>query len=209
MTTTVLKKSYSLSFVLLFTFSSGAGAEKNNSVNPDNTVTKASKETIEKKQIQEWNANASTAQIKFSVKGPFGTVDGNLGGLKSTILFDKDNLGGSSIRASTDPKSISTGIKLRNKDLQKEKYFNSDKYPLLSFQSNTIQKSGAGYKAFGDLTIKGVTKKIEIPFSFSEKGINGIFKGSFSIQRQDYGIGKQGGSIGNTVSIDVEIPVTK
>ena len=108
-----------------------------------------------------------------------------------------------------DSKSISTGIKLRNSDLQKEKYLDSDKYPSISFRSDKIQKSGTGYKANGDLTIKGVTKRIEIPFSFSEKGNDGVFNASFTLQRQDYDVGKSGGSIGSTVTIDLEVPVTK
>ena len=212
------KKIYLLYFILIFIVSCSGTAEKKSDAKTDETGAKATKETsakkvtpdpAEKKGIPKWNVNAAAAQITFSVKGPFGTVDGSLGGLKSTILFDKDNLAGSSIRASTDPKTISTGIKLRNKDLQKEKFFNSDKYSLISFQSDKIQKSATGYKAIGDLTIKGVTKKVEIPFTFTEKTNAGVFKGNFSIQREDYGIGKQGGSIGSKISIELEVPVTK
>ena len=211
-TTSSIIEIYTLSWLLFFLFSFSDTVEKNSLSENSDMVKKEKKGTsaqAEKKGVQKWNVDAAAAQIKFKVKGPFGTVDGSLGGLKSTIYFDKDNLASSSIRASTEAKSISTGIKLRNNDLQKEKYFNSDKYPLLSFQSDKIQKSGTGYKAIGDLTIKGVTKKVEIPFSFSEKGNTGVFKGSFSIQRQDYGIGTQGGFIGNMVSIDLEVPVTK
>ena len=208
-TTITIKKIQLLSFVLLLIVSCSDAAEKNSPANAGESATKTKKDPAEKATVQKWNVNAAEAQIKFSVKGPFGTVDGSMGNLKSTILFDKDNLAASSISASTDSKSISTGIKLRNNDLQKEKYLNSDKYPLLSFQSDKIQKSGTGYVAIGNLTIKGVSKKIEIPFSFTEKGNTGVFKGSFSIQRQDYGIGKEGGSIGNTISIDLEVPVTK
>jgi len=211
-TTLFIKKNYTLSLLLFFIFSGSDTIEKNSPAKISDVVKKEKKDIstpAEKKNIQKWNVDAAAAQIKFKVEGPFGTVDGSLGGLKSTIYFDKDTLASSSIRASTEAKSISTGIKLRNNDLQKEKYFNSDKYPLLSFQSDKIQKSGTGYQAIGDLTIKGVTKKIEIPFSFSEKGNTGVFKGSFSIQRQDYGIGTQGGFIGNTVSIVLEVPVTK
>jgi polyisoprenoid-binding protein YceI len=208
-TTTAIKKLSLLYFALFFFVSCSDAAEKISSAKTDDPGSKAKKNTAAKKDVPKWNVNAATAQIKFSVKGPFGTVDGSLGDLKATILFDKDNLAASSIRASTDPKSISTGIKLRNKDLQKEKYLDSDKYPLLSFQSDQIQKSGTGYKAIGNLSIKGISKKVEIPFSFSEKGNAGVFKGSFSIQRQDYGIGKQGGSIGSTVTINLDVPVTK
>jgi polyisoprenoid-binding protein YceI len=199
-------------FILLFIISCKDSAGKKSIAKNDEVSIETKKDipaSPGKSNVTKWNADASAAQIKFSVKGPFGTVHGNLSGLKSTILFDKDNLAASSIRASTDPKSISTGIKLRNSDLQKEKYLNSDNYPSISFHSDKIQKSGTGYKAIGDLTIKGVTKRVEIPFSFSEKGNAGVFKGSFTIQRQDYGVGKSGGSIGSTVSIDLEVPVTK
>lgn len=173
------------------------------------TVTKNNVSAAHKKtNVKKWNTNASTAKIKFKVDGLFGTVNGSLSGLKSTIEFDGNDLAASSILASVDPKSISTGISLRNNDLQKEKYLHSDKYPLISFKSNKIQKSGTGYKAVGELTIKGVTKQIEIPFSFSEKGNEGVFKGGFTIRREDYNVGKPGGSIGDNVSIDLEVPVT-
>lgn len=213
-----IKKISSLFFILLFMVSCTDSAGKKSATKNDEASTETKKDTIPKKNItasleknavKKWNANATEAQIKFSVKGPFGTVHGNLSGLKSTILFDKDNLAASSIHASTDPKTISTGIKLRNRDLQKEKYLNSDNYPSISFRSDKIQKSGTGYKAIGDLTIKGVTKRVEIPFSFSEKSNAGVFTGSFTIQRQDYGIGKSGGSIGSTITIDLKVPVTR
>jgi polyisoprenoid-binding protein YceI len=205
-------------FILLLIFSCKDSAEKKSNRKNDEVSSETKKDTVTKKDIppsteksiaKKWNAKASAAQIKFSVKGPFGTVHGNLNGLRSTIVFEKDNLAASSFSARVDSKSISTGIKLRNSDLQKEKYLDSDKYPSISFQSDKIQKSGIGYKAIGDLTIKGVTKSIEIPFTFSEKGNDGVFKGSFTLQRQDYGVGKSGGSIGSPVTIDLEVSVTK
>src|SRR6185295_3590872 len=70
--------------------------------------------------VTSWNADPSKAEISFEVSGPFGKVHGDLSGLKSTIQFDENNLAASSFKASVDPKSISTGIGLRNHDLQKE-----------------------------------------------------------------------------------------
>jgi polyisoprenoid-binding protein YceI len=214
----VIKKTMLPFFLALLIISCKDSSEKKSGTKSDEVSTTTTKDTTakkddptssEKNNSKKWTANASTAQIKFSVKGPFGTVHGSLSGLRSTILFDADHLAASSIRASADPKSISTGIKLRNSDLQKEKYLDSDKYPSISFQSDKIQKSGTGYKAIGNLTIKGVTKNIELPFHFSEKGNAGVFKGSFTIQRHDYGVGPSGGLIGSTVTIDLEVPVTK
>jgi len=205
-----IKKLFQFLFVLALLISFIASAKSRRIVkNIERSITTYISFPVEKYIVQKWNADIASAKINFSVKGPFGMVHGSISGLNSSLLFDEDQLAASSIRASVDAKSISTGIKLRNNDLQKEKYFNSDKYPLFSFQSDKIQKSGTGYIAIGNLTMKGVSKKVEIPFSFTEKGNAGIFKGSFSIQRQDFGIGTEGGAIGSTVSIDLEVPVTK
>jgi polyisoprenoid-binding protein YceI len=157
-----------------------------------------------------WNVDAVNAKIMFSVKGPFGTVDGNFSGLKATIRFSENDLPGSSVSASIEAKTVSTGIGLRNRDLRKkEVWFNADKYPLITFHSRKIEKAGTGYKAIGDLTIKGTTRPVEISFTFNAKGDAGLFKGQFNIKRADYNLGNEGGSVGSIVTIMLEVPVKK
>src|ERR1700694_1282554 len=129
-----------------------------------------------------WTADTANSKINFSVKGPFGTVHGNFSGLKATIQFDEKDLAGSSISASVDAKTVSTGIGLRNHDLRsKEQWLDTDKYPLITFRSKKIEKTDKGYKALGDLTLKGTTKPAVIPFTFASKGAAGLFKGQFAV----------------------------
>jgi polyisoprenoid-binding protein YceI len=157
-----------------------------------------------------WTADASKAKITFTVKGPFGTVNGTFSGLKTTIRFDEKDLGSSSIVASIDPKTVSSGNGLRNSDLKsKEVWLNTDKFSEISFHSKKIEKTSTGFKASGELTLKGVTKPVEIPFTFTSNGNTGIFKGKFTIKREDFHVGKPGGSVGNDVAIGLEIPVKK
>src|SRR5882724_8769641 len=125
-----------------------------------------------------WNVDSANAKISFSVKGPFGVVHGNFTGLKATIHFDEKDLAGSSVSASVDAKTVSTGIGLRNHDLRsKEEWLNTDKYPRISFESKKIEKEADAYKATGMLTLKGVTKPAAIHFTFTPKGNGGLFKG--------------------------------
>ena len=157
-----------------------------------------------------WNADTAKAKINFSVKGPFGTVHGSFSGLKSTIKFDEKDLGSSSVTATIDVKTISTGIGMRNHDLKsEEKWFNADKFPEITFRSHKIEKSEKGFKAIGELTMKGVTKPAEIPFTFSNTGSSGIFKGDFNVNREEFNVGKKGGSVGSVVTISLEVPVKK
>jgi len=157
-----------------------------------------------------WKSDAANAKISFTIKGPFGTVNGKFTGLKTEIRFDEKNVSGSSISASIDAQTVSTGVGLRNRDLRKkEEWFNTDKYPLISFRSKKTEKSGTSYKVLGELTIKGITKPVEIPFTFTSKGNDGVFKGKFLIKREDYNLGKPGGSVGSEVTITLEVPVKK
>jgi polyisoprenoid-binding protein YceI len=57
--------------------------------------------------------------------------------------------------------------------------------------------------------MKGVTRPVHIPFTFSPSGNRGVFKGEFLINREDFGIGNKGGSVGDNVTISLEVPVTK
>lgn len=157
-----------------------------------------------------WNADAANAKISFSVKGPFGRVHGNFSGLTATIQFSEKDLASSSLSATIEAKTVSTGISLRNSDLRnKEEWLNTEKYPVISFKSKKIEKTSSGYKVSGDLTIKGTTKPVEIPFTFAPSGNTGTFKGQFTINREDYKIGKTGGSVGDPISISLEVPVKK
>jgi polyisoprenoid-binding protein YceI len=155
-----------------------------------------------------WKADTANAKVNFTVHGPFGTVHGSFTGLEAAINFHEKNLAGSSIEASIDAKTVSTGVSLRNSDLRnKEEWLNTDKYPRISFKSKKIEKTDKGFKAIGDLTIKGITKPAEIPFTFTNKESSGVFAGQFTINRTDFNIGKQGGSVGGVITIILTVPV--
>ena len=160
--------------------------------------------------ISNWTADSSKARIKFEISGPFGMVHGGFTGLKTAIVFNESNLAGSTISASIDASTVSTGIGLRNRDLRtKEEWFNTRKYPLISFNTTKIEKTDNGYKAIGHLTIKGISKATAIPFTFKPDEKSGLFKSNFTVLRSDFHLGHNGGSVGNSIKITLEVPVKK
>jgi polyisoprenoid-binding protein YceI len=157
-----------------------------------------------------WTADPANAKVGFSVHGPFGAVNGTFTGLQAKIRFDPGDLGGSSVEASLDAKTVSSGNGLRNHHLRtEEQWLNTDKYPRISYKSTKVEKTGTGYKAVGALTIKDVTKPVEIPFTFTGNGGTGVFKGEFTFKRLDFQLGKPGGTVGDEITIHLEVPVKK
>jgi polyisoprenoid-binding protein YceI len=151
-----------------------------------------------------------SATVSFKIKNAGIMVDGSFTGLTGTVLFDPEHLAHSSIEASINSASINTGIELRNTHLKKEEYFNVEKFPKISMKSTSFEKLSDGtYKGHFQLTLKGVTKAVVVPFTFIETGNSAVFKGSFTIVREDYGIGGSSWTMGDEVTINIQLNVTK
>src|SRR5688572_2419486 len=107
----------------------------------------------------------TSAAVTFKIKNAGLNVDGHFTGLIGTVLFDPEHLAQSSIEASVDAATISTGIELRNNHLKKEEYLNVAKYPKITMKSISFEKQADGsYKGRFHLTLKGVTKEVVVPF---------------------------------------------
>jgi len=139
--------------------------------------------------------------VTFNIKNFGINTKGSFKGLKGTIKWDAANPSNSLFNVSVDVSTINTGIELRDKDLQKENYFNAAKYSTINFVSTSVNTTNAT----GNLTIKGVTKQITIPFTVTPSGNGYMFQGNFSISRKDFGVG--GGSVVLSDHVDVSLKV--
>lgn len=152
----------------------------------------------------------TTAAIKFNIKNAGLTVDGSLSGLVASVDFDPTNLATSKISASVKVNTIKTGISARDAHLVKEEYFNAAKFPKIEMVSTSFSKaSGGGYIGKFNLTIKGKTKNIAIPFTFTESKGNGTFKGNFSLDRLTYEVGETSMVLGDNVKVSITLNSTK
>lgn len=121
-----------------------------------------------------------------NVKGSFSDVSG-------TISFDKDKPENSSVEVTIKASSIDTHNEKRDDHLRSDAFLDVANHPTLTFKSTRVAKKGEQWIATGDLTIRGVTKQVEIPFTLSGPATNpwgqqviGV-DGAFSINRMDYG----------------------
>jgi len=150
-----------------------------------------------------WKIVADEYVIRFKTDKANGTMKG----LEGQIVFDEHNLSQSNIQVSVDVNTIATGIWLKNNHAKAKNFFDSKSYPKIYFSSRHFQKSDTGYVVEGDLTIKDITKRVQIPFTFNTHAQGGEFVGHFQINRTDYGLIKNG--VGEVVAIDIKLPVVK
>ena len=143
--------------------------------------------------------------IEFDTKNAKGVF----ADLKGEIKFDANNLGASSFNMTVATASINTGSGMKNKHAKSEGWFNVEKHANITFKSDNISKTDAGYTVNGKMTIGETTKDASIPFSFS----NNTFKGSLTINRVEYNLGPtkgmQGKNAGKDIKVSITVPVTQ
>jgi polyisoprenoid-binding protein YceI len=144
--------------------------------------------------------------ISFSIKNFGLNNNGSFKGLRGTIGFDPQNVAADSFDVSIDAASVNTDNEMRDDHLRKETYFDVEKYPRIRIVSTAVTEvDGKGhYKFAGKLTIKGVTKEISFPFLATRAGNDYIFKGAFTINRRDFGVGGAS-TLGNEVTISLTV----
>ena len=169
-----------------------------------------------------WEIDKAHSYIYFDVRHTYATVRGQFDEFSCTLQFDPDNLAVSSVRFEISTKSINTRIPKRDNHLRSEEFFAVNKYPAMTFQSIGVkQKEGNQYTLVGNLTIKGKTHKVAMPFTYFGVRENPLKKGQmvagfethFSIDRLEYLVGSgkyfEMGVIGRNVDILITLEVLK
>jgi len=152
----------------------------------------------------DWNIGTGYS-VKFSTSGDVGGIFRTLTG---AIHFDENSPATASFNVAVDINSINTGNGVMNTHAKSAEWFDGAKYPKITFVSSKVVKAGAGYQAIGTLTMHGVTKPFTLPFTFQRSGAGGLFHAAFTVNRNDYGIGKPG-DVDDNISLELSVPVTK
>ncbi len=111
-----------------------------------------------------WKIDPTHSEIQFKVKHlVISTVTGSFKNYDATVETDGESLEGAEIYFEAETGSIDTGVKQRNEHLRSDDFFNSEKFPKLTFKSTSFEKTGDDeYKLTGDLTIRDVTRSITL-----------------------------------------------
>jgi len=122
------------------------------------------------------------------VRGAFNEFEG-------TATLDGANPANSRAQVTISATSIDTRNAQRDEHLRGNDFLAMADYPQITFSSTGARQVGdSTFELTGDLTIKGVTNSITIPFSFEGAAKDPFgnlrvgFEGAVTINRKDYGI---------------------
>jgi polyisoprenoid-binding protein YceI len=163
---------------------------------------------------EKYTFDPAHTQVMFQVdhigfSHPHGRFDKFGGG----FTFDAEHPEQSSIDVSIDTGSIDMASEDWNRAMKGGNFFNTDKFPKMTFKSTKIEKTGANTgKVTGDLTIIGVTKPVTLDVTYNKSGIHPYNKNYISgfsatgeLSRSDFGMKWGAPGIGDKVKLDIQV----
>lgn len=130
------------------------------------------------------------------------------------VNFDSKDVSKSSVNFKAMTTSIDTGVAPRDRHLRTADFFEVEKFPELTFTSTKVEKKGKGWIVTGDLTMKGVTKSVAIPFEIAgwlqgneRSGPKMGITGETMLNRRDYGVNYGNTLPGGVAQIGDEVKV--
>ena len=148
----------------------------------------------------------SESEVTFSYQQMGVSLNGEFNEFNGSLNFDTENPQSASATVSIPLASVDTGSAEGDEEVAGKAWFNLQDFPTAEFESTNITPLDDGsFEVSGNLSIKGTSKPIVFPATFSEGDGQAKFEGKFTIQRGDFSIGEGMWAKHDIVANDVTI----
>lgn len=170
----------------------------------------------------DWKLDPAHSGIYFEIDHIYAATRGYFEDFDGKVIFDPDNLDGSSFDFKVEVDSINTGNSKRDGHLEAEEFFAAKKYPVMTFKSSAVKHAeGDQYLVEGTMTVKDVSRSVLAPFTFfgikqnpfdKDSEVAG-FEARMAIDRLEYNVGTgkyyEMGVIGKDVDVLISFEATR
>jgi polyisoprenoid-binding protein YceI len=156
-------------------------------------------------QAADWQSR-SDGEFTFEVSFEGVPALGQFRRFDVKLKFDPNKLDTSHLRVTVDLSAADMGDPDMNAGIADSDWFSVGKFPKAVFESEGIQAGAAGkFVATGVLKLKGASKPVSVPFTWSEKGKRANMRGEFIVQRTGFNVGSGEWATADPIGIDVKL----
>lgn len=146
---------------------------------------------------EKWVIDPAHSEIGFKIKHlMISNIRGKFNDFEASIYTTGDDFMTAEVDCWLDVASVDTNDAERDKHLRSADFFDAERFPQISFVKNSVENvdNDGSYELWGDLTIKGITKRIKLDVEFggivkdpwgNEKA---VFTVNGKVNRKDWGL---------------------
>jgi polyisoprenoid-binding protein YceI len=138
-----------------------------------------------------WSLDALHSQIMVSVRHfNVANLRAKFPVVKGSLEVDTEDPLRSSFQVEIDATSVTTGHPAQEDYMRSEPWLDAEHHPRIAFVSNAIEPHGDEYMIRGELSFRGVSREIVIPFRFhgvvsDPWGLRAGFTSQFTLDRHN------------------------
>ncbi|MET9023102.1 YceI family protein [Actinopolymorpha sp. NPDC004070] len=163
-----------------------------------------------------WTIDPVHSEVGFTVRHLMTKVRGSFRDFEGSLEI-ADDAAASKVNVQVQLASIDTGNQQRDDHVRSGDFFDIEKFPAMTFVSTGVRPHADGFVLVGDLTIKDVTKQVELVGEFlgveddAYGNTRAGFDASTTINRKDFGVDANvplGGEkflIGNDIAVQLSV----
>ena len=169
-------------------------------------------------QTSTWKIDPAHSSVNFEITHmAVSHVHGSLTNVSEVVELNDKDITKSSVEASIDTTTVSTGVVMRDNTLKSADFFNVQKYPQTTFKSRSLRRNNGTVQLLGDLALNGVTRSVTLdldgpspPQTIDGKTISG-FSATGLIRRSDFSFGasKFNAVVGDDVKLTIDVEIDK
>ena len=169
-------------------------------------------------QTSTWKIDPAHSSVNFEISHmAVSHVHGSLTNVSGIVELNDKDITKSSVEATIDTTTVSTGVVMRDNTLKSDNFFNVQEYPQTTFRSSSLRRNKGTVQLLGNLTLNGVTRSVVLdlygpspPQTMSGKTISG-FSATGLIRRSDFtfGASKFNTVIGDDVKFTIDVEIEK
>ena len=155
----------------------------------------------------DWKIDPAASRLEFvatfeksAAPGVFKEFDARL------ARFEPDKPEGAKLDVTVKVTSADMKSGDVNREIRGPEWFDYARFPNAEFHAEDIRRVAPGrYLARGLLSLKGVKKELEVPFTWQQSADAATIQGELNVERLQFGIGTGEWANGNTIGLGVRI----
>lgn len=163
-----------------------------------------------------YGIDAAHTQVTWKVNHMgFSMLQGQFGAEAGTITVDPADPGATKVDITFRTADLSVTSGAFASHLKSKDFFDVDSHPTARFVSTHVMPASGGATVHGDLTIKGVTRPVELRVQFVGAGANPMskklnfgFHATATIMRSEFGLGMAVPAVSDKVELEINAAFT-
>jgi polyisoprenoid-binding protein YceI len=138
----------------------------------------------------EWRGDERSGSLRFTAIQAGAKFTSDFQRFQVRFDFDEAKPADGRLDVTVETKSVDTADADRDGILRSRDFFWCEQYPEAVFHAEKFERDGAGWRAHGELSMRGVTRPVAVRFELAPGPMQLVMKGTSDLRRLEFGVGQ-------------------